>query len=364
MLALGLQHGRVMLVHEATGKVKWESAPNFLCVSSVAMSPNGRFVASVSSNTEHWTLWDAVSGAVNRVGATHDGTAGCICRADRNNMARRLLEHGCPALAHTTTLNAVVFSPCGSKLVTGGAEHAVIVWDAETGEAERRMQGNPGGTHSLSFSGDGARLASGNIDGGIFVWDATTGAVLHTIPRVHQADVKWVHFSPCRVHFSPTDSRRLASASTDATIHLRDVDSGKKLWSIEGLSFAVFSPDGRSIATKGRGEHFREVHLVDAESGALRFAMVGAESGAEANFYESDVRSVAFSPDGSRLVSGSVDRSCKVWDASTGALLQTSRLARALLWLAWGRDWVREKLAFAMGHPLPLAEMTQDGPAS
>ena len=80
MLALGVDGGRVMLVDEATGAVKWavqaHAGGNWRA--SVAMSSDGRLVASVGLDDEHWKLWDAASGAVLRVGARHRRRNGCL----------------------------------------------------------------------------------------------------------------------------------------------------------------------------------------------------------------------------------------------------------------------------------------------
>ena len=76
MLALGLDSGRVMVVDEATGEEKW--AVQAHCLDSrvrVAMSPNGRSVASVGCRDDGWKIWDAASGELHMVVATHDGTS-------------------------------------------------------------------------------------------------------------------------------------------------------------------------------------------------------------------------------------------------------------------------------------------------
>jgi WD40 repeat protein len=174
MLALGLHGGRVMLVDEATGEVRWQvqAHSGARWGAHCRLSPNGRFVASVGDSGQHWTLWDAASGAVHRVGARHDGTGACICGGE----GEQILE-ACPVVAHTAGLLEVAFSPCGQRIATGGFGGAVILWDAQTGEAERRMHTGPGQIWSLSISADGTRLASAGYQGSIRVWDAATGAL-------------------------------------------------------------------------------------------------------------------------------------------------------------------------------------------
>ena len=77
MLAVAIrdtgQAGRVLLVEAATGTVRWDVISYTKQASSattrVAMSSDGRFVASVSNSEENWKLWDAASGAAWMTGA-------------------------------------------------------------------------------------------------------------------------------------------------------------------------------------------------------------------------------------------------------------------------------------------------------
>jgi len=337
MLALGVDGGRVMLVDEATGEVKWavqaHAGGNWRA--SVAMSSDGRLLASVGLDDEHWKLWDAASGAVLRAGARHDGTCACTCKV--TDIGGRLLQDGCPVVAHTSQVRAVALSPCGHRLATGGLDSTVILWDAQTGEAEHLL-GHSRNITSLSFSVKGEWLASGSRDGSIRVWDVPTGVLFRAIQEPH-------HNPVLSVHFSPTKTSLLSSTQSDGTIQFWDVDSGERRRGIFGGAFAMCSPDGRTIATASSPAG-RDLQLVDVEAKAFRFRMAG---------HSREVRSASFSQDGSKLASGSSDGTCKVWDSSTGALLQNITVGRPVLSVVWGRDWGRDTLrgeAFAMGqHP-------------
>ncbi|KAJ1474443.1 quinon protein alcohol dehydrogenase-like superfamily, partial [Baffinella frigidus] len=303
-----------MMVDSMTGDVKWQVQAHSVSTDSsptlttkpplpgenstrswtrIAVSPS--FVATVGLSDAFWKLWDAASGELRLVSAAHDGTAGCSCEVD--DMGQRVLQEGCPVVAHTRGLTALALSPGGERLASGGWDPDLILWNAHTGAAERSLQGDftAGEAWSLSFSKDGERLACGTSRGSIRVWDSTTGAMLLTLSAAHNHFVAYLNFSP-------TENRMLASGGGDGEVRVWDVVSGEKLRSIAGRGIAAFSPDGATILT-ATSAAANDVQLVDAESGELRVNLSG---------HTAHVFSASFSVDGSKLASGSRDGTCKV----------------------------------------------------
>ncbi len=77
------------------------------------------------------------------------------------------------------------------------------------------------------------------------------------------------------------------------------------------VNSAAFSPDGSHIVT---GSNDKTARIWDAKTGALRAMLTG---------HGNVVNSAAFSPDGSHIVTGSGDKTARIWDAETGALRAT-----------------------------------------
>ena len=122
------------------------------------------------------------------------------------------------------------------------------------------------------------------------------------------------------VDLSP-DGQSLATTDKKRNTKLWDSATGKLIANLKGriqLPFYhsyteavdVFSPDGRSLVTM----RDKEALVWDASTGQLRFALSG---------HQKEVRTVAFSPDGKRLVTGAGDGTAKVWDATSGQIIVT-----------------------------------------
>jgi WD40 repeat protein len=83
---------------------------------------------------------------------------------------------------HDKEVLALVFTPDGSRLFSGGKDSTIRIWDTTTGESFGPLVGHEDYVFSLDISDDGKRLVSGSGDNTVRIWDAT-------LPRSRETDL-------------------------------------------------------------------------------------------------------------------------------------------------------------------------------
>ena len=105
------------------------------------------------------------------------------------------------------------------------------------------------------------------------------------------------------------------NAGTAGQVELWDMRTRRAVWEMKpfrDLIYTVaFSPDGKRLAT---GSADGTLRLLDASSGETKATLTG---------HSGPVLCLAWAQDGGSLASGSADRSIRIWDASTGQLLRS-----------------------------------------
>jgi WD40 repeat protein len=230
---------------------------------SLAFSPGGHVLAMAGSGP-NLRLWDVVAGIEQKPLKARTGSARSVAFApDGTKLAvgnwmseehpaivtlwewparRRLAEVG----PFPGTINALVFSPDGSRLVIADSSGQVLLWDVAAGREIARWQAHESGFLGMALSPDGRLLATARyVDGAVRLWDATDGRPRGALEV--SAGVAALAFSP--------DGTLLAMARGDGFATLSDVASGGQVGAVRvpsgSLHAVAFSEDGRLLATGG-----------------------------------------------------------------------------------------------------------------
>ena len=280
---------------------------------SVAIHPHGTWLAASDTNGEI-RLWQLADG---KQILTLDGGASWIWSiafspdgktlANCDDKAVKLWDlhtQQCHTTlkGHLSWIYQVAFSPDGQRLATASTDATIKVWDVQTGTCLHTLEGHNGFVFSVAFSPDGQQLVSGGYDQTLRLWDVATGAWLHTLDG-HTAWVWSVAFSP--------DGQTIASGSHDQTLKLWDVATCQCLRTLQGHQgwawSVAFSPNGKYVASSSDDHTIR---LWDGATGQCLNVLSG---------HTSRVWSIAFSPNGETLASGSEDQSVRLWDLDTAS---------------------------------------------
>jgi RNA polymerase sigma factor (sigma-70 family) len=224
---------------------------------------------------------------------------------------------------------AAAFSPRDGLAVTSG-DGTSRVWDLASRQERATLDKHDSWVTSVSFSPDGATVATASWDSHFRLWDVATGRQKSSVVA-HQGGVDAVVFSP--------DGLTLASCGGDhggeqGAEHPERSGPGEvKLWDAASLRLKAtltahskwihslaFTPDGKTLAS---GSEDGTVRLWDVASSRVRRTLQGHRSG---------IRCVAVSPDGSTLASASRDGTVKLWDLDSGLEKRTLRSDANKVW--------------------------------
>ncbi|MCX7749983.1 MAG: WD40 repeat domain-containing protein [Candidatus Bipolaricaulota bacterium] len=196
------------------------------------------------------------------------------------------------------SVSALAFSRDGA-LLAAGALNEVRVWTLPSRELVGTVRGPFGRVLGFAFVSPGELLIGGS-DGSLSLWELGAAAP-RWVKTPHTVQVRSVEVSP--------DGALAATAGHDRAV-LWDTRTWTELRSLPGKAWDVaFTPDGYFLVV-GWGKVLR---VWDTAVGFLYHNELWG--------HESCAITVAASPDGRFLLSGSLDETARLWDAETGVCL-------------------------------------------
>jgi WD40 repeat protein len=208
-------------------------------------------------------------------------------------------------------VTALAFSAQGEALASGSFDGTLILRDParnwQTWATLRLPRGSEWkeGIHGLAFNSSSKWLAVACYGGTVELWDVKSVEKKQTL-RVHQKE----NYGSA-IAFS-LDGKTLAIGAPEGTVQLWDIETLKVRKTLKtrsaGVPLAVFSPDGRMLATTaGDRDQPGKVTLWNRTTGKPSVTFTA---------HQKTISCLAFSSDGKLLASGSYDKAVKLWNVA------------------------------------------------
>jgi hypothetical protein len=280
----------------------------------------------------------------------------------------------------------------GDRVLTAGPGDAGRVWDANTGRQLARLTGHAAAVTAVAASADGKQLATGSTDGLVRIWDADTFRPLAE-PRGNTAPVRAIRVS--------ADGRRILTTADDGTARVWDLLTGKELRAFAVRGTVELTPTGTAVVVPAGGtaavrDVLTGLEVVPenapappARSVSEWLARVGvcaavspdgrtfafAQRDGTIGLYETATASrrrtlpghgsacgaIAFTPDGTRLLSAGGDHTVLVWDVRVQALPMPDAIKQETL---AAKLWATMTTGRAGAAYLAMARLTAEPPAA
>lgn len=313
MIAL-IENHSIRLCDFVTGRDLAPTPGHRAQVGRVAVSPDGRTVASRGGYDERWiTLWDAETGQEKRR-LTGEAPFGALLFAQSGKTLFALSADNSLWMWDPLTgserrrvkfnrdVSGLALAPDGKTLAVGGWDQVALL-DATDGKELAKLTGADKGIAGFDFTPDGRALLAWTSDGRLHRWDTKTA-------RHESREFYALEAYPFSVVFSPDGRVVTFGVQNSDFLPVVDVTTGREVCRFElvpqedsqNLCWVAFAPDSRSLAWGGRKDG--RVWLGELASGGVRHQLSG---------HRGRVQALAWSADGKRLITGSADTTALIW---------------------------------------------------
>ncbi|KAM5571835.1 autophagy-related protein 16 [Rosa sericea] len=281
--------------------------------------------------------------------------------------------------AHDGGCASILFEYNSGKLISGGQDGTIKMWDTSTGALNNTLHGCIGSVLDLTITHDNRSIIAASSSNKLYVWDANLGRVRHTLTghmdKVCAVDVSkfssrhivsaaydrtikvWdlqkgyctntiIFPKHCNALCFSMDGQTICSGHVDGNLRLWDIQKGKLLNEVAAHSNAVtsisLSRSGNMVLTSGRDNVH---HLFD-----MRTLEVCGTLRATGNRVASNWSRSCISPDDNYVAAGSADGAVYIWSIAKGDIVSTLKEhTNSVLCCSWS------------GHGKPLASADKNG---
>jgi len=268
LLATGGDDKNITLWEVATGKKITTLEGHKERISSLAFSPDDKLLAS-SSYDNNAAIWDLETG----------------------KMLHKLR-------AHSNHVQKVIWHPNGKLLATASSDKSVRLWNVKSGKNVRMLLGHKNKVFGVKFIDNGRYLVSASDDRTLRIWHSKSGVTVRIL-QGHTSGVINVDSYTDQIFSASTDGLVIAWSS--------DLAPQKMLHLADKPSSTAIAPNGDSVAV---GFANGKLSLYSLPETKLLWENKSAHA--------KKVKRLSFSADSRWLVSGSFDKTVKLWEVKTG----------------------------------------------
>eukprot|EP00929_Paragymnodinium_shiwhaense_P057375 TRINITY_DN28714_c0_g1_i1.p1 TRINITY_DN28714_c0_g1~~TRINITY_DN28714_c0_g1_i1.p1 ORF type:complete len:392 (-),score=74.39 TRINITY_DN28714_c0_g1_i1:995-2104(-) len=195
-------------------------------------------------------------------------------------------------------MRSLAFSPNGTLALSGHWNHTAKLWSAKTGKERLTFWGHTGAVLAVAWCADGERVLTGSADGTARLWAAASGEELKTFQTG-----SWAATVAC----GPQAATALAGSNMDAArLFDADTNASVRTFDKEGILTVAYSHDGSKVLTANRQN---EAVLWETETGKPLRVLEG---------HKGWIVAAAFSPEDDLVATGAHDSKVQIWRVATG----------------------------------------------
>ncbi|CAA6659601.1 unnamed protein product [Spirodela intermedia] len=225
--------------------------------------------------------------------------------------------------AHDGGCGSIAFQSNSTKLVSGGQDQKIKVWDSTTGLLATTLHGCVGSVLDLTITHDNRLVVAACSSNNLYALEPASGRARHTLSG-HRDKV-------CSVDAPKVPSRHVASAAYDHTIKLWDLGTGfciNTIMSNSNCNALCYAADGLTLCS---GHLDGNLRLWDGRSGKFINEVVG---------HSNAITSICLSRSGNTVLTSGRDNMHNIYDLRSLEVCETFKVSGNQLASNWSRSCI------------------------